>query len=230
MSLLDEPKQLEIQNRNEISCGIYAITLILNSLELENNAHKIEKLARENIAEANLGSLYQESSMIIILDILKKKYNINYSILEFSSFEDLKNICETKLNNGYILLPYYAMQGFVWKHKHPDMKHGHWGVFYKFENDKLYGVQSNQKAHKLHCLDSCNIREIYESNKLINDIKIDWGKYNKCKINIGRKELGIKPRCNNQLSCRYCDKQEFNCIYKSDIGNKAYIIEVGNLD
>lgn len=221
---MERPKQLNIENKSDISCGVYAISIILNALQFNHNTIDIENYAH-NIGEGELGALYTRSSLRNLLDTLKHNYTgLEYKEYTFKNSDELSSILRDSKDNGYILIPYYAMQGFVWKHTKPDMKHGHWAVIFDFDGVNIYGIQSNQKADKLGCLNSVSIKSFYESNQCLNRIKIDWGKYNKCNICINKKLLGIKPRCGNTDDCKYTNKADFNCIYNSDIGNTAYLL------
>ena len=235
-----------------LSCGVYAINLVLKGLGYEIIPEELEDLAHKYIGEANFGSLYTQEGIEKLLELtnelIKQRFSLdkNPLYIEKVTFEDINSFEELLLNNtedGYILMPYYALQGLVWKDKKPNMKHGHWCIVYDYKDSKIYGNQSNQKGEKLGALNGVHVEDFYESHKCLDSIKIDWGKYNKCKICIAKKQLGTLPRCGIQqdnknifgVDCSLVKNKEnlitpIQCIYKSELCGLAYVIKKNNSD
>ena len=89
-----------------------------------------------------------ESAENLIYSISQNKSLDSFFSAEQPTFEE---ILKNNVEDGYILVSYYALQGLVWKDKKPNMKHGHWCIIYDYKDSKIYGNQSNQKGET-----SCN--------------------------------------------------------------------------
>ena len=235
-----------------LSCGVYAINLALKGLGYEIIPEELEDLAHKYIGEANFGSLYTQVGIETLLKLTNKhvreKYELDKDPLliekkTFSGINTFEEVLKNNTEDGYILAPYYALQGLAWKDKKPNMKHGHWCIIYDYKDSKIYGNQSNQKGEKLGVLNGVHIEDFFTSHKCLEHIKIDWGKYNKCKICIAKKQLGTLARCGLQqdnknefgVDCSLVKNKEnivtpIECIYKSELFGVAYVIKKNNSD
>ena len=223
---------ISLSDKNSLGCGIYAIAITLNSLGFKISHTELKELAIKISSEVEFGSIYTQSTMDKILNELSNQLdNFLYEKKYFSHPCDLDSIVSDGIvNNGYVLIPYYAMQGVVYKENKPKMHHGHWAVIYDIKDGKIFGTQSNWRADNNKCLDGIEVTKFIESNSCLNSIKINWGKYNKCKVDIPRKQLEITPRCGKLHSCSKLTQEcteDFKCIYVSDLSNVAYILRRG---
>lgn len=206
------------------NCGMYAVYMALSSYGYDINADDILRIAMENGLSIS-GELYRTTNIIKLIDILKDIYNININldIIEFDTAEELENIIAGETVNNYILLPYYAFQGVPITSLMPNMKRGHWAVIYDIKGSNIFGKQSNSKADALNVLKDVDVKKIFKSNTMLDNIKVNMGKYNKCNINIPKKKLVDSPRCGLDV-CEYNQGNSSNCIFFSDIAYKAFVI------
>lgn len=215
-----------LENGGHLSCGVNSIASILYTLgytdiNLENLNKDLESLDKE----IKFGGVYKIELLIHILDFISREYDIDisYEVKEFSTAEEFRNILKNE--NKYAIVCYYALQGFVRVSKHPSMEHAHFGIIYEYneESDTISGSQSNSKADMLKCLENVDINKFVESCNIVNKLKLNWGKYNKCDINISKKELEDRNRCGEDF-CKLGLCSISRCIYKPTIGNKVIFI------
>ena len=210
-----------------LSCGINSLSSILETLEVEGL--DIDELNTEIIRlnrEIELGGIYNIDIMAQVLEHITSKYrDVEYEIKEFNTLEEFKSIIENNISNSYIMVCYYALQGFIRITKHPSMEHAHFGIIYDYnkEKERIHGSQSNSKADKLKCLEGVDIETFYNSCCIVNKLKLNWGKYNKCNINVSRKQLETCARC-GENTCKLGLSSTEKCVYYPTIGNKAIII------
>lgn len=225
---LDKPIKINsnLENEEHLSCGINSIASILytigyNNIDLKELNTKLKELDKE----LEFGGIYNIDILLKTIEFIKTTYeiDINYEVKEFTTVEELKNILEKA--DKYGLICYYALQGFIRISKHPTMEHAHFGVIYKYDsnNETIWASQSNNKADKLNCLANIDVNKFVESCNIINKLKINWGKYNKCKICVNRKDLETEPRCGKE-KCKLGLSNTNNCLYKPTIGNKIILI------
>lgn len=210
------------------NCGMYAIYMALNAYGFDINAEKISEVAIENKLSIN-GELYRTGHFIKLIQILKDNYNIEccLEVIEFRTIQELKNIITEKTKHSYVLLPYYAFQGLPITSVKPNMKRGHWCIIYDINGDSVFGKQSNSKADSLNVLKDVSITKMFNSNKMLDNIKVNMGKYNKCAINIPKKQLAYTARCGLD-KCKFNKDDTSNCIFNSDIAYKAFVLRKTN--
>lgn len=213
-------------NGEHLSCGVNSIMSILYSLGFTNiNIEELNNKLIEKDIELRFGGIYKIEKLIQTLENIKsiEKIKFNYEIQEFSTDEELHNILKNK--NKYALVCYYALQGFVRVSNHPSMEHAHFGIIYNYnpETRKISGSQSNSKADKLGCLDNVDINKFVDSCNIVNKTKVNWGKYNKCKIYTSKSCLEHCARCGED-SCKLGLNDTSECIYYPTIGNKLILI------
>lgn len=211
---------------NYLSCGINSLSSILSSLDINFDIDEFNNELIKLNKEIELGGIYDIDIMTDILNYISNKYKgIEYEIKEFNTLNEFKSIIENNVSNAYIMVCYYALQGFIRITKHPSMEHAHFGIIYDYNNEKekIYGSQSNSKADNLKCLENISIANLYESCCIVNKLKLNWGKYKKCEVNIPRKQLESCARCGKD-KCNLELSTTDRCIYHPTIGNKAIII------
>lgn len=225
---LDKPIKINsnLENGEHLSCGLNSIASILYTLGYTNiNLERLNKDIRELDKELEFGGIYNIDLLLKTLKFIKTTYeiDINYEVKEFNTAEELRNILKSM--EGYALVCYYALQGFVRISKHPSMEHAHFGIIYEYneEKDTISGSQSNNKADKLKCLENVEINKFVESCNIINKLKINWGKYNKCGICVNKGDLETKPRC-GEKKCKLGLNNTDKCLYRPTIGNRIIII------
>lgn len=218
-------KKLRAIASDEADCGIKALEMIMESFG-RDYSFKIDSLYDYKLTY--FGELLQSAC---VNDALKH-LELDFKQIEFETASELESICKENLDGkSCILIPYYALQGFVINTSKPDMKHVHWGILTEIRNDKVYGKQNNVKADILGCLNGIYIDKLLESNRCLGKVKIDFGKYHKCKIEIPKEKLGIIARCGENQFCQHCNSMKsFRCVYKCDLANKAWIIREGEED
>ena len=215
-----------LENGGHLSCGVNSIASILYTLgysdiNLEDLNRDLERLNKE----IEFGGIYQIELLLHILDFISSEYgiDINYEVKEFSTVDEFREIIKNE--NRYGMVCYYALQGFIRISKHPSMEHAHFGIVYNYDEktDTISGSQSNSKADKLKCLENISIEKFVESCNIVNKLKLNWGKYNKCEINVSKRELENMPRCGDK-NCKLGLCSTSRCIYKPTIGNKIILI------
>ncbi len=206
------------------NCGIYAIYMALNSYGFNIDAEKISSIAIENKLSIN-GELYRTDNFVKLIQLLNDDYNIGVKVdvIEFSTVQELKDIITEETKNNYVMLPYYAFQGLPITSVLPNMKRGHWSIIYDIKEDFIFGKQSNSKADSINVLKEIDITKIFNSNTMLDNIKVNMGKYNKCEINTPKKQLVNKARCGLEI-CEFNKDDTSNCIFKSDIAYKAFVL------
>lgn len=215
-----------LENGGHLSCGVNSIASILytlgyNDINLENLNKDIECLDKE----IEFGGIYNIDTLINILEFISREYelDINYEVKEFSTVDEFREII--KNGSRYAMVCYYALQGFVRISKHPSMEHAHFGIIYDYneKQDTISGSQSNSKADMLKCLENVKIDKFVDSCNIVNKLKINWGKYNKCEVKVCKRDLETKPRCGEGF-CNLGLCSTSRCIYKPTIGNKLIFI------
>ena len=216
-----------LNNGKHLSCGLNSIFSILSTLNIEFNIEELNDKLEKFDSEIKFGGLFNINNLIKALDFIKESegINIEYEVREFKSAEELESIL--KSSDKYALICYYALQGFIRVSKNPSMEHAHYGIIYKYRDGKLTGSQSNNKADMLKCIENVDIDKFFDSCNTVNKIKVNWGKYNKCQICIGKKQLDEKARCGEE-ECKLGLHSTSDCLYRPTIGNKVIFIGVGD--
>lgn len=223
-----EPKFIKATDGN---CGMYCLAMAINSYDTYGVSIQAEDIV--DIAISNglsiSGEIYNTSSLKSIVELIEDRYNINLSleVKTFNSEEDLREILIEKTKDSYVLFPYYAFQGMPIVSSSPKMDRGHWAVIYDICGDLLLAKQSNSKAEKLRVLRGISLTKMFNSNDQLNYVKVNMGKYNKCKIQVNNKELAYKVRCNAELCEINSNVNSKGCMYKTDLANKAFILKIG---
>ena len=165
---LEKPERINsnLVNGGHLSCGVNSIVSILYSLGFKNiNLEELnDELIKED-KELEFGGIYNIKKFSETLIKIREKENIDFKfqIEEFKTAEELENIF-LRNPESYIMVCYYALQGFVRVTNHPTMEHAHFGVIYDYDekNRKVYGSQSNGKADKLKCLENIDIDKFFD--------------------------------------------------------------------
>ncbi len=218
---MQEPKFIKSTGGN---CGIYAVLMALDALEIETSGKELEELAYK-CKSTNFGDLYTVSSVIKLLSAVQQEINseLKFEVLSFVDVDSMESVISNNIGSKYILMAYYAYQGMVVKPLKASMNHGHWALLYDMKDKLLYGKQSNSKANTFGMLNCVKTIDLYNSNVGLKDIKINWGKYQKCKIAIPKKQLVDSPRCGN-TTCAINNMDSRNCLYSCDLNNKVITI------
>lgn len=217
---MKKPETLNIIDRQYVSCGVQSICMVLNSLGYKVLADELESMLREKIPDLKHGAIYTSKQMQDVLEIINQEYGISYEEMDFNNELELKNTIEQYKESSYMLIPYYAFQGLVWQQRKPNMIHGHWAVVYDMKDGKIFGVQSNQKGEMLGVLSGVGIKQFFDSNKTLSNIKVNWGKYHKCEKHIPKQEYGFVQRCGlDHCKITGCNQ---NCIFTPDIHGRVY--------
>lgn len=205
---------------DKADCGITAIKMICNAYDIDYEMY-IDILYGNGITY--FGELLNTDQVDKALSIFKM---LQVERKDFKNVEELKDIFESSVKDArYILFPYYALQGFVVINNKVDMKHVHWGVFYDIKENNVYGKQSNIKAEIMRRLYGIDINKLYMSNESLDRIKIDFGKYHKCDIEISKSKLGIQARCGENKICSQCTDMSSNeCIYNCNLAGTLWVI------
>lgn len=215
--------KLKTIKSNKADCGITAIKMILDSYGLDYDTY-------DDILYGNgisyFGELLNSEQVNRALSAIAR--TIQFEMVEFKAEEELKNIITAGVKNQkYILISYYAFQGFLCKDTRAkiDMKHAHWGVIYEIEDELITGKQSNVKADILGCLKDKEVADLYKANQILNRVKVDFGKYNKCNISIFKRDLGKVARCGSGQICSLCSSMKSDeCVYDCNLGGKVWLI------
>ena len=224
---LEKPIRIhsDLEDGSHLSCGLNSIISILYTLGFKINIVELNRKLVEWDKELKFGGIFTVDKIVDTLEFIKKTEGIefNYKIKQFNSAVELDSILRE--SNEYALVCYYALQGFIRVSKHPSMEHSHFGVIYRYEDGKLWGSQSNNKANMLRCLEHVSIESFVESCNTVNKIKVNWGKYSKCSICIGKRQLEDKARC-GKTECALGLENSTKCICSPTIGNKIILIGV----
>ena len=208
------------------NCGMYALVMALNSVEAELNPSVIETIA-SNQGISYFGELYSRKQVLNLLGAVKDTgHEFNYEGVQFDTKESFEEaIRETVEAGRYMLVAYYAFQGFVRAPEKVNMDRGHWLVIYDIDSKgNIAAIQSNSKAHLLKALNHVTVQSLYDSNNRLKDVKINWGKYNKCDVKVCKKQLEKNARCGASM-CGLNNKMKvYECIYHSDLSNFGIVI------
>lgn len=203
------------------NCGIYSVLMVLSALNIDINNIELENAAYEQ-GISYFGELYTRNQICRLLDIVKEKCpEVRYVLVEYTTDKELGEALKENISlEKYILIPYYAKQGWVAESNSPNMNHGHWGIIYDIDSsNNIYGIQSNSKANFFGALNRVSMEKIFNSNGTLKNIKVNWGKYHKCNIEVCKKILNDTPRCCSEL-CKLNNKmQSRECIYYTDLNN-----------
>lgn len=224
------------------SCGISALNMALIANGIEIDTIKVLEELKERGETIN-GEIYTIKSIRGMVEVIKQMYDadIELNIRDFQDIKMFNSIIKEELENisggrrKYIMLPYYAIQGVPYTKGGKNMNRGHWAIIYKITEDyRVYAKQSNSKANRLGVLNGVASKNLYKANKSIEGIKVDMGKYNKCNIDINKTELGKLSRCGNEVCYITKSKTRLGglentmeeCVYYTDLANKAFIISI----
>ena len=208
------------------NCGVYAVVMALNSVDVRLESTMIEKIAHSE-GISYFGELYNKKQITGLLAAIKSVgYEFNYESVHFDTQEEFeKTVREATEAGKYILMAYYAFQGFVRAPAKVNMDRGHWMVIYNIDKKgNIYAIQSNSKANMLGALNNVTSKALFESNSRLADVKVNWGKYQKCEVNIFKKLLEQNPRCGESI-CKLNDKMDVHdCVYYSNLNNFGVVI------
>lgn len=191
----------EIQNIHQQgpTCGIYAVTMILKTL----NYKKLEKEDPQDLASkifdiatseknlekiSNIGEIFEIDKMKQLLDKVNNnllnyydngegnKENLQYDPIKFLNEFDMTTKIKAALNDGkYILFPYHTknLNSDKSKNTNEDMKYMHWCVIYSLDD---YNRISAEEGHDKKKLINIDAKQLYNSNQSL-DGKFHWCKY-----------------------------------------------------
>lgn len=159
-----------------------------------------------------------------LVDQVLDRLGISHKIVVPESFGLWGVYLEEALEHGNkVMVLYNAKKGEILTKERPTMKSGHYLEVTSMSGCLFSGRQSSVDGELRKAVVNKDLRDLYDSSCLMKELKVDYGKLLKCRIEIPKHEVETRCRCGKDTCKIYGGT---SCRFMCELGGALIILRV----